>query len=85
MWTNQIKTSVLAIQRTQSGSTHRIEEIIWQSASSNVRVFIRQGDRYTLSRMELLISRKKQIRHGDQVSNKTINVLAESKQHCEDV
>ena len=85
MWTNQIKTSVLAIQRTQSGNTHRIEEIIWQSASSTVRVFIRQGDRYTLSRMELLISRKKQIRHGDQVSNKTINALAESKQHCEGV
>ena len=63
----------------------RIEEIIWQSASSTVRVFIRQGDRYTLSRMELLISRKKQIRHGDQVSNKTINALAESKQHCEGV
>ena len=48
MWTNQIKTSVLAIQRTQSGSTHRIEEIIWQSASSTVRVFIRQGDRYSV-------------------------------------
>ena len=72
MWTNQIKTSVLAIQRTQSGNTHRIEEI-WQSASSTVRVFIRQGDRYTLSRMELLTSRKKQIRHGDQVSSEIID------------
>ena len=78
-------TPVLALQRIQSGSTQRIEEIIWQSASSTVMVFIRQGDRYTLSRMELLTSRKKQIRHGDQVSNKTINVMAECKQHCEGV
>ena len=60
------------IQRTQSVSTNIIEEIIWQSVSSTARVFIRQGDRFTLSRMELLNSRKKQIRQGDQVSSNSI-------------
>jgi 23S rRNA-/tRNA-specific pseudouridylate synthase len=68
-----------------TGSTHKIEEIIWQSVNSTVRVSIRQGDRYTLYMIELLTNRKKQIRHGNQVSNKTINVMAESKQHCEGV
>ena len=53
-----------------------------QSVSSTARVFIRQGDRFTPSRTELLTSRKKQIRHGDQLSNRTIVVMAECKQHC---
>jgi hypothetical protein len=48
-------------------------------------VFSRQGDRFTLSRMELLTSRKKQIRQGDQVSSETIDQMAECNQHCQGV
>jgi hypothetical protein len=44
-----------------------------------------QGDRFTLSRMELLTSRKKQIRLGDQVSSEIIYKMAECKQHCQGV
>jgi hypothetical protein len=100
VWTGRLRSSCRRVswrrdvdQPDQDLSPCYIKYTVWKHsqnrrdymASNTVRVFSRQGDRFTLSRMELLTSRKKQIRHGDQVLNKTINAMAESKQHCEGV